>query len=168
MKDFLILNMVDLRRGNLAGDTRKNIIQKFVVPPVKLKKSMRSAGGGVMDINHVQPRLEPLEPAATIFGFDGDLLPGVPDLYTFAASMRRRKDNAVVPVRCTVFGTPSEWTPDEADPAAFNGCNIKWDEVTHFDLLIDGVEHWYIDEDEGVIRRMGIDLAAADRAALGA
>lgn len=168
MKDFLILNMVDLRRGNLAGDTRKNIIQKLVIPPVKLKKAMRSAGGGVMDVNHVQLRSEMLEPAATIFGFDGDLLPGVADLYTFAASMRRRKDNVVVPLRGTFFGTLSEWTPDEADPAAFNGCNVKWDEVTHFDLTIDGQEHWYIDEDEGVIRRMGVDLTAADRAALGA
>lgn len=168
MKDFLILNQVDLRRGTVVGDTRKNIIEKFVIPPIKLKKSPRAAGGGVMEINYVRPFIDPPEPAATIFGFDGDVLPGVKDTWTFAASMRRRKDNTVIAVRGTVIGTISEWTPDEADPNAFKGCNIKFDEVTHFDLTIDGVEWWYIDEDESEIRRMGVSLTAADRAAVGA
>lgn len=164
---FLILDQVDVRRAEVADSGRALIIAKMVIPPVRLKNVPRSAGGGVMDVDYVQYRVQAIEPGLTVFGFDSDFLPGIKDRWTFSASLRVRKTNAFVPVRCEIEGITSDWTPDEMDPAQFNGCNHVIKEVTHFELAIDGKEWWYIDEDEREIRRMGKSLTAASRRALG-
>ncbi len=166
-QNFLVLDRVDVRRSGVAGSGRPNIVAKFVIPPIRMKNVTRTAGGGVADIDYVQYRLQAIEPAATIHGFDSDLLPGVKDRYTLAASLRIRKTGLLVPLRCEIEGIIAEWAPDEGDPAQFNGCNSTWKEVTHFELTIDGQEWWYVDEDEGEIRRMGKSLTEASRRALG-
>lgn len=164
---FLILQDVDVRRAEVADTGRANTISKMIIPPIRFKTSTRSAGGGVVDVDYSQDRLQPIEPGLTVFGFDADLMPGVKDRWTFAAAMRDRKTGKSVAVRCAIEGIIVDWSPDEADPSQFNGCNHQIKEVTHFDLSIDGKEWWYVDEDERTVRRMGIDLTAARRAALG-
>ncbi len=164
---YLILDSVDVRRAEVAGSGRPLILQKFVIPPVRFKTTTRSAGGGVVDIDYMQKRIQPLEPAFMVFGIDPDLMPNLRDRWTFAAAMRNRTTNKAVAVRCEIEGAIVEWTPDEADPGAFNGCNHLIKEVTHFELTIDGQEIWYIDEDEREIRQKSVSLTADVRRALG-
>lgn len=164
---YLILDSVDVRRAEVAGSGRPLILQKFVIPPVRFKTTTRSAGVGVVDIDYMQKRIQPLEPAFMVFGIDPDLMPNLRDRWTFAAAMRNRTTNKAVAVRCEIEGAIVEWTPDEADPGAFNGCNHLIKEVTHFELTIDGQEIWYIDEDEREIRQKGVSLTADVRRALG-
>lgn len=165
---FLILTAVDVRRAEVAGSGRPLLIQKLVIPPIRFKTATRSAGGGVMDVEYMQERLQPLEPALTVHGIDPDLMPGQRDRWTFSAAMRDRKTNRQVPVRAEIEGAIVEWSPEEADPAQFNGCNQMIKEVTHFELTVDGNELWYIDEEEREIRRNGVSLTADVRRALGA
>jgi len=167
-KPFLILEDVDARKAEVAGSSRATTLARFVIPPIRFKTTTRTAGGGVLDIDYHQNRLQPIEPAAIVHGFDEDLLPGVKERWTLAGALRNRKTGKHVPVRCEVEGVWVEWTPDEADPAQFNGCNSLMKEVTHFELTIDGKEWWYVDEDEREIRRMGVSLKSGARAALGA
>lgn len=164
---FLILTNVDVRRAEVAGSGRPLIMSKLVVPPVRFKTTTRSAGGGVVDIDYMQERLQPLEPAFMVFGIDPDLMPGLRDRWTFSAAMRDRKTNRAVAVRGEIEGAIVDWSPDEADPAQFNGCNHLIKEVTHFELTMDGEEIWYVDEEEREIRRNGVSLTAVQRRALG-
>ncbi|UXS04476.1 phage major tail tube protein [Agrobacterium tumefaciens] len=165
---FLTLVDIDARKSLESGSTRATIIAKMVIPPLRFKTTTRTAGGGVLDVDYSQDRLQPIEPAVSVHGFDSDLMPGVKERWTLAAALRNRKTSAMVPVRVEIEGVIVEWSPDEADPGQFNGCNSIFKEVTHFELSIDGKEWWYVDEDERVIRRMGVDITAARRAALGA
>ena len=74
---YLILDSVDVRRAEVAGSGRPLILQKFVIPPVRFKTTTRSAGGGVVDIDYMQKRIQPLEPAFMVFGIDPDLMPNL-------------------------------------------------------------------------------------------
>ncbi|TRL35488.1 phage major tail tube protein [Rhizobium straminoryzae] len=167
-KPFLILQDIDVRKATEADSSRTTTIAKMTIPPIRFKTSTRSAGGGVMDVEYSQDKLQPIEPAFSVHGFDQDMMPGLRERWTFAAALRNRKTGGAVPFRATIEGVIVEWTPDEADPSQFNGCNALLKEVTHFEMTIDGVEYWYVDEDERVLRRMGVDLMASRRAALGA
>lgn len=165
---FLILTAVDVRRAEVAGSGRPTTIAKMVIPPIRFKTTSRSAGGGVVDIDYMQTRLQPIEPALMIHGLDKDLMPGLRDRWTFAAAMRDRATNKAVGVRCEIEGAIVDWSPDEADPAQFNGCNHLIKEVTHFELSISNEEWWYVDEAEREIRRNGVSLTDDVRQALGA
>lgn len=167
VQPFLILTSVDVRRAEVAGSGRPTIISKLVIPPIRFKMASRSAGGGVVDVDYMQHRLQAIEPALMVNGMDSDLMPGIRDRWTFAAAMRHRKTNKHVPVRCEIEGAIVDWSPDEADPAQFNGCNHLIKEVVHFELTVDGEEWWYVDEEEREIRRMGISLTEDVRRALG-
>jgi hypothetical protein len=167
-KPFLILQDIDVRKATEADSSRATTIAKMTIPPIRFKTTVRTAGGGVVDVDYSQNRLQPIEPAFMTHGFDGDMMPGLKERWTFAAALRNRKTGASVPFRAEIEAVIVEWTPDEADPAQFNGCNAILKEVTHFEMSIDGVEHWYMDEEERALRRMGVDLMAARRAALGA
>ncbi len=166
-KDFLVLHSVDVRRAEVSGSGRATIISKMVIPSIKFKTTTRSAGGGVMDIDYMQPRLQPIECGLMVHGIDTDLMPGMRDRWTFAGALRNVKTGASVALRCEIEGAIVEWSPDEADPAQFNGCNHSIKEVIHFELSLDGQEIWYVDELEGEIRSKGVSLTAADRRALG-
>ena len=166
-KPFLILESIDARKATVADTSRATTIARLVIPPIRFKTTTRTAGGGVMDVDYHQNRLQPIEPAMMINGFDEDLIPGEKEQWTLAAQLRQRKSGAFVPVRIEIEGVIVEWTPDEADPAQFNGCNAIMREVTHFELIIDNKEWFYADEEEREIRRMGKSLMSGRRAALG-
>jgi len=170
MQPLYLLTAVDVRRATQTGTSRALTISKLVIPAIKFVNVNHSPGGGVMGVDYLQPRIEPLEPAMETKGFDTDVFTGFGerDSWVFAASMRNKKTNLPEPVRGVIEGAIAEWEPDEADPTEFVGCNHSFKEVTHFELHLNGKELWYIDNDERIIRRNGVDLFAADRLALGA
>lgn len=165
-KPFLIMTMIDFRRSTSTGDSRANIIQKVVLGGFKFKTVQRSAGGGIMDMEYQIPRLEAIELAVSVNGFDEDLMPGVSDRWTFAAALRDNKGKRVA-ARLEVEGVITEWTPDEQTPDDFKGCNSAIKEIGHIELHFDGKEFFYADEAEREIRRKGVSITSADRAALG-
>lgn len=170
MQPLYLLTAVDVRRAEQAGSSRATTISKLTIPPVRFVTAGHSPGGGVMGVDYVQPRIEPLEPAFMVKGIDIEVFSGlgVRDRWTFAGAYRDKKTNRAIPARAIIEGAVVEWEPDESDPAEFQGCNHILREVTHFEFLLDSKELWYIDNDEREIRRNGIPLFADDRRALGA
>jgi uncharacterized protein len=170
MQNLLILNAVDVRRATQADSSRATTIQKFVIPPVRFKKTAHQAGGSVMDVNYTQPTIEALEPAFSVNGIDTDVFTGFgsTDRWVFAASMRDQTRGVHVPFRAIIEGAVSEWAPDEGSPDGYKGCNHMISGVTHFEVLLDGVELYYIDFAERILRVKGTDAFAGVRNALGA
>lgn len=169
MQPLYMLTAVDVRRAEVAGSSRATTIDKLQLPPIKFMKGSRTPGGGVMARDHVIPRLEPFEPKFSVKGFDEDMFDGMGlvERWTFAGSARVKGTNRSVAVRAIIEGAFCEWEPDESDPADFVGCTHMFSDVGHYELTWDGREVWYIDDDERVIRRKGLDLFEADRLALG-
>jgi len=170
MPPLYLLTAVDVRRAEQTATSRATTISKMVIPPIKLMTANHNPGGGVMSVDFSMPRTEPIEPAMEIKGFDIDIFRGygVTDRWAFAAALRNKRTNADVPFRAVIEGAITEWEPDEASPEEFVGCNHVFKEVTHYEIVLDGKELWYIDFWERIMRRNGQDLFAGVRQALGA
>lgn len=170
MQSLYLLTAVDVRRAQRVGTSRATIISKLTIPAIKFVTAGHNPGGGVMAADFVLPRIEAPEPAMEIKGFDPEIFDGlgVSDRWVFAASVRDKKTNKAIPARAVIEGAIAEWTPDEASPEEFVGCNHAFKEVTHYEFHLDGKELWYVDFWERVLRRNGVDLFAEDRRALGA
>lgn len=169
-QELLMLTAVDVRRATQPDTSRAVTIDKLTIPPIKFIKSGHNPGGGVMEVDFTQPRIEKLEPAFSVKGVDREIFTGMglTDKWTFAGAYRDKKTGRSIPGRAIIEGALSEWEPDESDPTEFQGCNHMLCEVTHFEFSIDDTELWYIDSWERIIRRNGVDLFADDRRALGA
>ncbi|HEV7293113.1 MAG TPA: phage major tail tube protein [Devosia sp.] len=167
---LLILTAVDVRRAEEAGTSRATTISTLTIPAVNFVTAEHSPGGGVGAVNFTLPRIEALEPAFSAKGLDRDVFRGlgISDRWTFASSYRDKKTNRPMAARGIIEGAITQWEPDESDPAEFQGCNHAFNEVTHFELTLDGEEFFYFDFWERVLRRDGVDLFADDRRALGA
>lgn len=170
MQPLYMLTAVDVRRATVTGNSRATTISKLTIPPIKFQTATHNPGGSVMGVDYSIPRIQALEPAFSIKGIDTDIFSGFgqKDAWTFAGAYRDKKTNDAIPGRAVIEGAIVEWTPDESDPNEFQGCTHAFKEVTHFEFYLNGVELWYIDADERVIRANGVDLFAADRLALGA
>lgn len=170
METIYLLTAVDVRRAEKEGTSRANSISKLTIPPVKFVNAAHSPGGGVMGVDFTMPRIEPLEPKFMVRGVDKEVFGGmgVRDRWVFAGSYKDKRTGLDVPARSVIEGAVSQWEPDESDPADFQGCNHALTEVTHFELIIDGEELFYIDFWERRLRRDGVDLFAGVRGALGA
>lgn len=164
-----LLTAVDVRRAEKAGTSRPNIVSKVVIPPIKFVKVDSNPGGGVMGVRHVLPRIEPLEPAFTSIGLDEDIFDGMGELdkWVLAGSYSHAR-RGVLAARCIIEGVISDWEPDESDPAEFQGCNHVFSGILHFEFHLAGKELLYIDFEERILRRNGVDLWAKYRQALGA
>lgn len=164
----ILLTAVDVRRAERSGTSRANIVAKVVIPPIKFVKVDSNPGGGVMGVRRVLPRIEPPEPAFTSLGIDEDIFDGMGELdkWVLAGSYHHPR-RGVLPGRCILEAAIADWEPDESDPAEFQGCNHIFAEVLHFELHIGGRELWYIDTEERVMRRNGVDLFAKHRQGLG-
>lgn len=170
MQPLYLLTAVDVRRATQAGTSRATTISKLTIPAIKIVTSEHNPGGGVMAVNFAQPRIEAVEPAFEVKGFDTDVFGGFGevDRWVFAGSVRDKKTGKAQPARAVIEGAVTEWEPDEASPTDFVGCNHAIKEVTHYEFWLNGEELWYVDFWERVLRRKGVDLFAADRQALGA
>lgn len=169
MQPLYLLTAVDARRAEQAGSSRATTIAKLTIPAIKFLTVSHSAGGGVMGVDYAVPRIEPVEPAFSVKGIDTDIFTGLGsrERWTFAGAYRTDR-GATVPGRCIIEGAIVEWAPDESDPAEFQGCNHVFREVVHYEFSLNGQELWYIDANERVMRRNGVDLFAETRNALGA
>ena len=167
---LLMLTAVDVRRATEAGTSRATTIASLTIPPINFVTSEHSPGGGVGAVNFTQPRIEALEPTFSAKGIDREVFRGmgIVDRWTFAAAYRDKKTNRDIPARGLIEGAVTSWEPDESDPTELQGSNYAFNEVTHFEFVLDGRELIYFDFWERVIRRDGEDLFAGVRGALGA
>lgn len=165
-----MLTAVDMRRATESGNSRATIIEKLALPDIKFQTANHDPAGGVGAVEFTQPRIEKLEPKFSVKGIDLDAFRGMGlrERWSFAGALRDKKTNLVKPMRCTIEGAISEWSPDEMKPGDFAGCNHQFSEVVHYEISIDGVEVIYWNFWERILRRNGIDLFADERAALGA
>jgi phage tail tube protein FII len=172
MQPLYLLTAVDVRRAEQAGSSRavSNIISKLTIPAIKFKTADHNPGGGVMGVAFTLPRIEPIEPAMQVKGFDVDIFGDLGQVgkWTFAGALKDKKTGKDTPCRAIIEGAIVEWTPDDGDPEAFLGCNHAFKEVTHYEFSIDGTELWYADFWERVVRLKGTDMFAGVRTALGA
>ena len=169
-RPLLLLTAVDVRRATETGTSSAIILSKLTIPPVKLKKAPHDPGGGVMEVDFTQPRIEKLEPAFSVKGLDTDIFRGYgeTDRWTFAGAYKDKQSGRMLAGRGIIEGSVTDWEPDESDPAEFQGCNHMYSEVTHFEFLLDGIELLYFDFWERVARFKGNDLFGPVRTALGA
>jgi uncharacterized protein len=170
MQPLYLLTAVDVRRAEQAGTSRATTISKLTIPAIKFLTAAHNPGGGVMGVDFALPRIEPVEPAMEVKGFDMDIFGGLGtvDRWVFAAAVRDKKTNRAVPARAIIEGAITEWEPDEASPEEFVGCTHTFKEVTHYEFHLDGQELWYVDFWERVLRSNGTDHFAGERTALGA
>ncbi|PRD42327.1 hypothetical protein C5748_16140 [Phyllobacterium phragmitis] len=170
MQSLYLLTAVDVRRAEQAGSSRALTIAKLTIPAIKFMTANHNPAGGVMGVDFALPRIEPVEPAFEIKGFDTDIFNGFGqrDRWTFAGAVRDKKTNRSLPARAVIEGAITEWEPDEASPEEFVGCTHSFKEVTHYEFHLDGDELWYVDFWERELRSKRVDYFAAERRALGA
>lgn len=164
-----LLTAVDVRRAGATGTSRAITISKLALPAIKFMTTGHNPGGGVGEVNFVQPRIEAPEPKFDGKGIDTDAFKalGQRDRWVFAGAYRDKKSGKAIPSRAIIEATISSWEPDESDPSDFQGCSHVFSEVTHYELSLDGEELWYWDCWERVMRSGGVDMFADDRQALG-
>jgi P2 family phage contractile tail tube protein len=169
-----IMEAIDVRRATQPDSSRRRIIKSMALPALTRVTAEMMSGGSIAKLNLSFPQIEALEPKFSTFGPDLDVLknfgltPGnAMDRWVFAGSMRIRKSQDPVPVRATIEGVVNAWEPDENTPTELMGCNHTLAEVTHYELVIDGVEMFYFDDDENEARSNGKSWFAATRRALG-
>ncbi|EAV44956.1 probable bacteriophage protein [Stappia aggregata IAM 12614] len=170
MQTIYMLTAVDVRRAEKAGTSRALTIAKLTIPPIKFATAGHNPGGGVMAVDYTLPRIETLEPKFMVKGLDTEVFGGLGerDRWVFAGAYKDKFTGRDIPARAVIEGAVSQWEPDESDPVDFQGCNHSLTEVTHFELTLDGQELFYIDAQERILRRNGVDLFAGVRGALGA
>lgn len=168
-----IMEAIDVRRATQPDSSRRKIIKTMALPALTRMTAEMMAGGSIGKMNLSYPQIEALEPKFATFGPDLDILrnfglaAGSPmDRWVFAGSMRVRK-GGVVPARAIIEGVVNTWEPDENTPGELMGCNHTLAEVSHYELIIDGEELFYFDDDENVARSGGVDWFAPTRRALG-
>ncbi|WEK04572.1 MAG: phage major tail tube protein [Candidatus Devosia phytovorans] len=171
MQPLYQLTAVDVRRALETGTSRATNITKLAMPGLKFAGAEHNPGGGVLAVNFAQPRLEALEPKFETKGLDLDVFRGLgtSGKWIFAGAYREKRPGGgkTVGARAVIEGAITSWEPDESDPAELQGCNHLFTEVTHYELVLDGRELFYIDFHENVLRVDGVDLFEADRRALG-
>lgn len=167
-----LLTAVDVRRATESDTSRALTISTLTMPGLTFATGEHNPGGGVGAVNFALPRIEAPEPAFSAKGIDAEIFTGMgePERWVFAGSYHRRAPGGggVVPARAIIEGAITAWEPDESDPAEFQSSTHSFNEVTHYELVLDGVELFYWDWYERVFRRNGVDLFAKHRTALGA
>ncbi|WP_018261366.1 phage major tail tube protein [Methylobacterium sp. WSM2598] len=172
-QDILIIEEVDVRRADDGDDTRVFTLNKMALPPIKRKTAEHTAGGGIGTVNYSLPMADAIEPKFSVKGVDLDVLTkfgfsaGVNDKWTFAASLRNKRTNKLLPLRATIQGIVSEWTPGEHSPGELIDCDHAMTEVTYYELVVNNEQifKWSFYTREWFSG--GVDVFAEYRAALG-
>ncbi|GEP11830.1 phage major tail tube protein [Methylobacterium gnaphalii] len=173
MQDLLLVEEVDVRRLDDPEDSRVCTITKMLLPAIKLKTAEHTAGGGVGTVKYRLPMIEALEPTMSVKGLDvgtiaaAGFIPGVSGGWIFAASVRNTSTNKIVPLRATVKGVVTEYTPGEHTPGELLDVDHAFHEVTDYELVVDG-EQWFKFSARGrELVMYGVDLFEQYRTALG-
>ena len=169
MQPLYMLTGVDVRRAEETDTSRVWSIEKVTLAPINFVETDHSPGGGVGDVGWVQPRIEKVECGFAVKGIDVDAFRGMGQRtrWVFAGAYRNKQTGIEVPGRAIIEGAIRTWEPDESSPTEFQGCNYSLAEVTHYEFLLNGKEHWYWDYWERVLRTDGTDHFAPTRLALG-
>lgn len=169
-----VFEAVDVRRADEPDSSRARTIEKLVLPSIKRKTVEFTAGGGIGTVNHVLPQIDAPEPAFAVKGLDVDVLTrfgfgaGSHDKWVFSGAVRNKSAGGrMLAFRAIIQGIVAEWAPDEFSAGEFLGCNHTIHEVTHYELILDGRELWYWDEEELEARSGGVSWFAEIRNALG-
>ena len=144
MQDLLLVEEVDVRRISDPEDSRVCTLSKMQLPAIKFKTWEHTAGGGFGVTEYMLPIIEALQPTMSTKGLDpgtmralGAVLP-VGDGWIFAAAVRDVANNKIVPVRATIVGVITEYTPGEHTPGSdpFD-VDHAFKEVTSYELKIE-------------------------------
>jgi uncharacterized protein len=141
-QDILIIEEVDVRRTDDPDDTRVFTITKMGLPELKRKNAEHTPGGGIGTVNFALPMADAFEPKFSVKGVDLDVLrkfgftAGTNDKWTFASSLRNKKTNALLPVRVTLQGIVSQWSPGEHTPGELLDCDHTMTEVYYYKLVV--------------------------------
>jgi uncharacterized protein len=172
-QNLLLMEQVDVRRADDPDDSRVFTISKFVLPKLKRKTAEHTPGGGVGTVMHALPMLDAFEPGFSSKGLDLDtaskfgFASGTYDKWTFAATLRDKMTRKLLPVRCTIQGLISEWSPGDHTPGELIDCDHTFAEVHYVDLVVDGVEMFAWSYYGRFWRQNGVDIFAEYRAGLG-
>jgi phage tail tube protein FII len=169
MKDIYLLTAVDARLADEPETSRAHSITKIALPAMELAKATHNPGGSVMEVEHVLPRVGPVEPKFEVKGIDTGVFGsfGQVKRWTFAGAYRSQRTGVDVAARCTIEGAVQSWEADESDPTEFQGCTHKFANVVHCSFVLDGKELFYVDQYEKVLRFNGVDHFLGVRNALG-
>jgi phage tail tube protein FII len=168
-----VFEAVDVRRADEPESSRARTINRLALAAIVRKKVEFTAGGGIGTVNYTLPMIDAPQPKFSVKGLDVDVMTrmgfagGLHDKWVFSGAVRDKRAGKVLPFRAVIQGVVSEWTPDEFTAGDFLGCDHSIDEVTHYELTLDGKELWYWDEDEQEARSGGISWFAEIRNALG-
>ena len=167
------MEQVDVRRADDPNDSKVLTLTKLGLPKLVRKKAEHTPGGGVGSINFVMPQLDAFEPTFSTKGHDPQVLrefgfaAGQFDKWTFAATLRNTRTNKIVPMRATIQGLISEWSPGDHTPGELINCDHTFAEVSYTDLTIAGEEIYAWGFYERIGRSGGRDWFAPYRSALG-
>lgn len=169
MSKLFMLVGVDVRRAGVAGSARPNLVDKLTLSPINFITSGHNPGGGVGNVDWVQPRVESPEPKFAVKGVDTDIFDGfgTRDRWVFTTAFRDVKAGKIVPARVVIEGAIASWEPDETSPEEYQGCTHTFKEVTHYAFRMDGKERWYWDFFERELRVDGKDFMKDIKKALG-
>lgn len=172
---LLLVEEVDVRRLEDPDDSRVETLTKMLFPAIKFKTIEHTGGGSTGTVDYRLPMIEKLEPTFSVKGLDRGsikgvgLVPGSSAGWTFAAAVRDvANGNKIIPVRGTIVGTVTEYTPGEHSPGESLDCDHAIKEITSYKLEVNG-DVWV---DFSVRPRrlimFGVDIFAPYVTALGA
>jgi uncharacterized protein len=173
MQPLYVLEAVDVRRADQPDSSRALTISKLGLPAIKRMNAEHNPGGGVGKVNFTFPQIEQVEPKFELKGLDVDIIrsmglaAGAQDKWIFAGAYRDKRSGRVLAGRAIIQGVVSEWEPDEQAAGELFGCNYMLQEVTHYELILDGQELWYWDWYEREGRGGGVSWFSDIRQALG-
>lgn len=173
MQDILIMEEVDARRTSDPDDSRVLTLTKFGLPKPTRKKVEHTPGGGVGSKNYLLPMLDAFEPTFSVKGIDIGTLQafgftaGSFDTWTFAATIRNKRTNKLLPFRCFIRGIVADWSPAEHTPGDLIDCDHTLAEVGMVRYELDGVLMFHWDFDARIFNPGSGDIFAEYRVALG-
>lgn len=167
-QQLYVMVAADVRRASKPDVSRANIVTSVAIPALKLKNAGASAAGGVSDVNYALPQCEAPEPKFGTNGPDPDIFDGMgqSDVWTFAGAFKKQ-NGVMVPARAIIEGIITEWEPDEQSSGELMKCSHVFQEVMHYEFLLDDQELFYMDVGEREIRFNGTSLTNAVNRALG-
>lgn len=170
---ILIMEEVDVRRTSDPEDGRPLTITKFGLPKPVRKRADHTPGGGVGTKQYLLPMLDAFEPTFSVKGIDTDTLDkfgftaGTHDTWTFAATIRNKANNKLLPFRCYIRGIIADWSPNDHTPGELIDCDHTIAEVGMVRYELDGVMKFHWDFDARIFNPGTGDIMAEYRTALG-
>lgn len=175
MQPLYIMEAADVRRADVADNSRVLTLTRVVFGELKRKSVNLNPGGGIGEVSFLTNSLEPIECAFDTRGIDEDALAGFGfdgtfDKWTLAGSMKNMDTGVSVPSRAIIRGIIQSVKHDDftgAGGGAMFGCAYTLAQVLHYELWLNNKELWYFDWFQRIGRANGNDWFQGTRNALG-